>query len=184
MAAGLGASVSIMDVDLERLRYLDDVMPQNVNTVYSNPTNIHARVQYADLVVGAVLLEGARAPNLAPRAYLKDMRDGGRSWTSPWIKVVAARPRRPRPTTTRRMSWTVSSTTAWPTCPARSRARPRSRSRTRRCRGSSSSRTWARTRPSRGLRPPHGANAWKGKITHPGVAAAFDMAFETAEALV
>lgn len=76
MAAGLGASVTIMDIDLDRLRYLADVMPANVKTVYSSPVNIHTRVRYADLVVGAVLVEGARAPMLVPRAYLKDMKEG------------------------------------------------------------------------------------------------------------
>ncbi len=76
MAAGLGAHVTILDISLDRLRYLDDVMPKNVTTVYSNAVNIHTRIRYADLVVGAVLVEGARAPLLVPRAYLKDMREG------------------------------------------------------------------------------------------------------------
>ena len=76
MAAGLGAHVTILDISLDRLRYLDDVMPKNVTTVHSNPVTIHQRVRYADLVVGAVLVEGARAPTLVPRSYLKDMREG------------------------------------------------------------------------------------------------------------
>jgi alanine dehydrogenase len=76
MAAGLGAHVTILDINLDRLRYLDDVMPRNVTTVYSNPVNIHQRVRYADLVVGAVLVEGARAPILVPRSFLKDMKEG------------------------------------------------------------------------------------------------------------
>jgi alanine dehydrogenase len=76
MAAGMGADVTIMDIDLERLRYLEDVMPANVTTVYSTPASIHHRVSFADLVVGAVLLEGARAPTLVPRSYLADMREG------------------------------------------------------------------------------------------------------------
>jgi len=76
MAAGLGAHVTILDINLDRLRYLDDVMPKNVTTVHSNPVNIHSRVRYADLVVGAVLVEGARAPLLVPRSYLKDMKEG------------------------------------------------------------------------------------------------------------
>ncbi len=76
MAAGLGAHVTILDINLDRLRYLDDVMPKNVTTVHSNPVNIHSRVRYADLVVGAVLVEGARAPILVPRTYLKDMKEG------------------------------------------------------------------------------------------------------------
>ena len=76
MAAGMGADVTIMDIDLERLRYLDDVMPANVTTVYSTPQSIHHRCRFADLVVGAVLIEGARAPMLVPRSYLKDMNEG------------------------------------------------------------------------------------------------------------
>ena len=76
MAAGLGASVTMMDIDLDRLRYLDDVMAANVNTVFSNPENIRTRIPYADLVIGAVLVEGARAPVLVPRSYLADMKDG------------------------------------------------------------------------------------------------------------
>jgi alanine dehydrogenase len=76
MAAGMGAHVTIMDIDLERLRYLDDVMPANVTTVYSSAVNIRTRVPYADLLVGAVLLEGARAPMLVPRSYLASMREG------------------------------------------------------------------------------------------------------------
>jgi alanine dehydrogenase len=76
MAAGLGAHVAILDINLDRLRYLDDVMPKNVTTIHSNAVNIHQRVKYADLVVGAVLVEGARAPILVPRSYLKDMKEG------------------------------------------------------------------------------------------------------------
>jgi len=76
MAAGLGADVTIMDINLERLRYLSDVMPANVTTVYSTPTAIRRRIRFADLVVGAVLIEGARAPTLVPRAYLKEMKEG------------------------------------------------------------------------------------------------------------
>ena len=76
MAAGMGAHVTIMDIDLERLRYLEDVMPANVTTVFSTPHNIFARIPYADLLVGAVLLEGARAPTLVPRSYLKHMMPG------------------------------------------------------------------------------------------------------------
>ncbi len=76
MAAGMGAHVTILDISLDRLRYLEDVMPKNVTTVYSNAVNIHSRVKYADLVVGAVLVEGARAPILVPRSYLKDMKEG------------------------------------------------------------------------------------------------------------
>src|SRR4029077_11233093 len=62
VAAGLGANVTILDVNLDRLRYLDDVMPRNVTTLYSDRHNILNSLTTADLVIGAVLIPGARAP--------------------------------------------------------------------------------------------------------------------------
>lgn len=76
MAAGLGAQVTIMDINLKRLRYLADVMPANVNTVFSNEYNIREAIKVSDLIVGAVLIPGAKAPNLITRDMLKDMRPG------------------------------------------------------------------------------------------------------------
>ncbi|MTI32795.1 alanine dehydrogenase [Xanthovirga aplysinae] len=76
MAAGLGADVTIMDISLQRLRYLDDVMPANVNTMMSNEYNIRKLIQTHDLIVGAVLIPGAKAPHLVTRDMLKDMRPG------------------------------------------------------------------------------------------------------------
>jgi alanine dehydrogenase len=76
MAAGLGARVIILDVNLDRLRYLDDVMPANVQTMYSNPYNIRKVITFADLVVGAVLIPGAKAPALISRQDLKTMNEG------------------------------------------------------------------------------------------------------------
>jgi alanine dehydrogenase len=76
MAAGLGANVIILDVSLNRLRYLADVMPANVTTLYSNRYNILEQIRKADLVVGAVLLPGAKAPNLVRREDLKEMMPG------------------------------------------------------------------------------------------------------------
>ena len=73
MAAGLGANVTILDVSLERLRYLDDVLPANVQTIYSNRFNILDAIERADLVIGAVLLPGAKAPHLITRPDLKRM---------------------------------------------------------------------------------------------------------------
>ena len=73
MAAGLGARVVIMDVSLQRLRYLSDIMPQNVTTIMSNHYTIREAIAQADLVVGAVLIPGAKAPNLVT---LKLMRSG------------------------------------------------------------------------------------------------------------
>ncbi len=76
MAAGLGARVTIMDVSLNRLRYLADVMPANVVPVYSNRTNLLEHLAQSDLVIGAVLLPGAKAPKLVTRADLAIMPNG------------------------------------------------------------------------------------------------------------
>ncbi|MGN6506156.1 MAG: alanine dehydrogenase, partial [Tepidisphaeraceae bacterium] len=64
VAAGLGANVVLMDINVDRLRYLDDVMPANVTTLYSDAYNIRENLKLADLVVGAVLIPGAKAPRL------------------------------------------------------------------------------------------------------------------------
>jgi alanine dehydrogenase len=76
MAAGLGAHVTLLDLDLDRLRYLSDVMPANVDLIYSDRFNLLEQLQKADLVVGAVLLPGAKAPKLVRRADLKRMKPG------------------------------------------------------------------------------------------------------------
>src|SRR5204862_499796 len=73
VAAGLGANVTILDVHLDRLRYLDDVMPRNVTTLYSDRHNILDSLARADLLIGAVLIPGARAPNLVRRVDLHRM---------------------------------------------------------------------------------------------------------------
>jgi alanine dehydrogenase len=76
IAAGLGANVTIMDIDLYRLRYLDDVMPPNVNTVFSTPEAIRRHLPHSDLVIGAVLIPGARCPMLVRRENLSLMQPG------------------------------------------------------------------------------------------------------------
>jgi len=76
MAAGLGAHVTLLDVSLDRLRYLADVLPANVDLVYSNRHNLLDSLRKADLVIGAVLLPGAKAPKLVTRADLKLMKPG------------------------------------------------------------------------------------------------------------
>lgn len=76
IAAGFGAKVTIMDNNLYRLRYLDDVMPKNVTTMMSNPYNIRAAISKADLVIGAVLIAGAKAPKLITKPMLKLMKKG------------------------------------------------------------------------------------------------------------
>lgn len=76
IAAGMGASTTIMDVNMNRLRYLDDVMPRNVRTVYSSEANIRAMLPDVDLIIGAVLKPGAKAPHLITRQMLGEMRPG------------------------------------------------------------------------------------------------------------
>jgi alanine dehydrogenase len=76
MACGLGAKVYLLDTDLDRLRYLSDVMPQNCFTLMSSPATIRRLIKEADLVVGAVLIPGAKAPKLITRDMLKQMKKG------------------------------------------------------------------------------------------------------------
>jgi len=76
MACGLGAKVYILDTNLERLRYLDDVMPANCFPIMSNPAILEELVTKADVVIGAVLVAGAKAPKLLTRDMLKKMKDG------------------------------------------------------------------------------------------------------------
>jgi alanine dehydrogenase len=76
MAAGLGAHVTIMDINMKRLRYVNDVMPPHVVTEFSNEYNIRKHIKTHDLIIGGVLLKGAKAPNLITRDMLKEMRPG------------------------------------------------------------------------------------------------------------
>ena len=76
MAAGLGADVTILDINLNRLRYLDDVMPKNVKTLMSDTHNSREQVRQADLLIGAVLRPGARAPRLVGRRLVAQMKRG------------------------------------------------------------------------------------------------------------
>ena len=76
IAAGMGANVTIMDINLERLRYLDDVLPANVTTYFSNPLHIRDMLPISDVVIGAVLIRGSRAPILIREADLRRMRPG------------------------------------------------------------------------------------------------------------
>jgi alanine dehydrogenase len=76
VAAGFGANVIILDNNPDRLRYLDDIMPPNVTTVFSDRHTVREQLLLADLVVGAVLIRGARAPRLVERADLATMKPG------------------------------------------------------------------------------------------------------------
>lgn len=76
IAAGFQADVAILDINADRLRYLDDIMPANVNVLFSDRHTIRDELRLADLVVGAVLIPGAKAPNLISRDDLKVMKPG------------------------------------------------------------------------------------------------------------
>ena len=76
VAAGLGANVVLMDINLDRLRYLSDVMPANVRTIFSDIYTVRDHLRSADLVVGAVLIPGAKATRLVSRRDLAEMRNG------------------------------------------------------------------------------------------------------------
>ncbi len=76
VAAGLGANVTILDVNIDRLRYLDDVMPANVHTLFSERLALQKYLALADLVIGAVLIPGARCPVLVTRESLRLMKPG------------------------------------------------------------------------------------------------------------
>ncbi len=76
IAAGMGAHVTILDIDHDRLKYLDDVLGGNVITVYANSYSIERAARYCDLLVGAVLVPGARAPKLVTRRMVRAMKTG------------------------------------------------------------------------------------------------------------
>jgi len=76
MAAGLGASVTIMDVNMKRLRYLNDVLPNHVVTAFSNEYSIRQHIKTHDLIIGGVLVKGGKAPKLITRDMLKEMKPG------------------------------------------------------------------------------------------------------------
>ncbi|HRZ96298.1 MAG TPA: NAD(P)-dependent oxidoreductase, partial [Paludibacter sp.] len=76
MAAGLGANVTIADISLPRLRYLSEIMPANVNTLMSSQYNIEQLIPLTDLVIGAVLIPGAKAPYVITKEMLKQMQPG------------------------------------------------------------------------------------------------------------
>jgi alanine dehydrogenase len=76
VAIGIGAEVTLLDVNLNRLAYLDDVFGGRITTMYSDEANIEARVREADLVVGAVLIPGAKAPMLVSENLIQEMKEG------------------------------------------------------------------------------------------------------------
>jgi alanine dehydrogenase len=76
MLVGMGAEVTILDINLRKLTYLDDIYSNTIQTLYSSKENLELAIKRADLVIGAVLLPGAKAPKLIKREYYKDMKPG------------------------------------------------------------------------------------------------------------
>ncbi len=76
IAVGMGAHVTVLDIDIARLQYLDDVFGNRLQTLFSNPPTVREEIHDADLVVGAVLIPGARTPRLVTEEFLKEMRPG------------------------------------------------------------------------------------------------------------
>ena len=76
VAAGFAADIGLLEINMERLRYLDDIMPANVDTLYSDRHTVREQLTRADLVIGAVLIPGAKAPRLIERDDLKLMKPG------------------------------------------------------------------------------------------------------------
>ena len=76
VAAGFGANIALLDVNMDRLRYLDDITPANIDVLFSDRYTVREYLKLADLVIGAVLIPGAKAPNLIEREELKLMKPG------------------------------------------------------------------------------------------------------------
>jgi alanine dehydrogenase len=76
MAVGLGAQVTVLDVNIDRLEYLDDVFAGRITTLYSSQAHLEHIIEESDLIIGAVLIHGAKAPHLITRADLADMKRG------------------------------------------------------------------------------------------------------------
>lgn len=76
MAAGLGADVTVMDINAKRLKYLNDTLPANVKTMIANKYNIQSKIKESDLIVGAVLVSGGKAPVLISESVITEMRRG------------------------------------------------------------------------------------------------------------
>lgn len=176
MACGLGARVTILDVNLDRLRELEDIMPRNVQTIYSTPFNVRTFVRRADLLVGAVLVLGARAPVLVDREMVSSMKPG-----SVIVDVAVDQGgcvETCHPTTHDNPTYTVDGVIHY--CVANM---PGAVSRTSTFALTNATLPYLRRIARNGTLPTLRAdanlrtalNVHRGKVTHPGVAAAFDM---------
>ena len=178
IAAGFGANVTLLDVNIDRLRYLDDIMPPNVTVLFSDRHTIREQSAHADLVIGAVLVPGAKAPSWSGQDDLKLMKPGSVIIDVAVTRADASRPPGPPRTATRRSSSTKCCTIAWPTCPAPWAAPAPSRL----C---NVTLPWALQIANRGLLPAakalpplaHAINVYEGEITHRPVAETFGMPF-------
>ena len=133
VAAGMGAHVTVFDLNIVKLRELDAEFGGRIRTRYSSTLELEGAVKRADLVIGAVLVPGARAPKLVSNSLVAQMNRAPSSSTSRSIRAAASRTRGPPPTTSQPSRSTRRSSTAWRTCPARCHGRRRSRSPTPRC---------------------------------------------------
>jgi len=145
VALGLGAEVYIFDRSIDRLRELEVLLNQLASTCYSSTLEIEQRLPEVDLVVGAVLVHGAKAPRVITREQLKLMKPGAVLVDVSIDQGGCFETSRPPPTPTRPTRSRGSRTTASRTCPGRSRSPPPTRSRTRRCPTCSSSPARARS---------------------------------------
>ena len=124
IAMGLGADVTVLDTDLDKLRNTFWRFHNQVHGVVSSALTVQEHVLQADLVVGTVLIPGAKAPKLVTNDMVAEMKPGSCWWMSPSTRVAASRtPTRP-PTTIRPSPSTTRSSTAWRTCRARCRTPP------------------------------------------------------------
>ena len=148
IAIGMEADVFVYDTNIDKLRELDVAFGGRASTVFSSTLSIEERLPDMDLVIGGVLVHGARAPHVINRKQLGADEAAARCWwTSRSTRAAASRRRTRRPTGTRRSRSTGSSITAWRTCRERSRSRRPTRSRTPPFRTCSRSPTTASSRP-------------------------------------
>jgi alanine dehydrogenase len=133
IALGMGAQVTILDVNHRRLQYLDDIFGGRVVTLTATEANIKKSIGHADLLIGAVLVPGAKAPKLVTRDMLPLMKEGSVIVDVAVDQGGAWRPSAPPPTPSPPTWWTGWSTTGWPTCRGPSPGPPPSPSPTRPC---------------------------------------------------
>ncbi len=178
IALGLGAQVTVLERSIDRMRHLDEILSGRVSLLMSSSLEIEQTIAHADVVIGAVLIPGARAPKLISREMLSDMQPGAVIVDVAIDQggcIETAHPTTHSDPSTRS---TGSFTTASRTCPAASRSPPRRHSRTRRCRTSrrSPSTGWP-TRWRAIPRSRRGVNVLDGKITYEAVADAHGLEY-------